>query len=83
MWHFFVWNGKAMRWVLVSTPDDVCLVKQDDFCVRCFELKTRKFVLANEPLKDDERRAWLDLARQKAIKAYGAVGCVCWRRRDK
>jgi hypothetical protein len=71
-----------MRWLLVSTNDDVCLIKQDNYCRVCFERKTRKTVLMDEPLEDHgpERSAWIDLARSKSIKVYGTVACTCaWR----
>ena len=67
-----------MPWLLVSTPDDVCLVKQDDFCQRCFELKTRKTILENKPLDGEEREEWIKIARDKQIKVYGTVTCVCF-----
>lgn len=70
-----------MRWLLVSTPDDVRLVKQDRFCHRCFERKARTTILLDETLADgDERCAWIRLAREKSVKMYGTVSCDCFRR---
>lgn len=68
-----------MRWLLVSTPDDVRLVKQDNFCVRCFERKANTTVLRNEPLADgEEKGAWLRMARNKNVRVYGTVLCQCF-----
>lgn len=67
-----------MRWLLVSSADDVCLVKQDNFCVKCFEQKTRKTILDNKSLDPEEYKEWFELARKKQIKMYGTVSCTCF-----
>jgi len=69
-----------MRWLLVSTNDDVRLVKQDHFCHRCFEKKTRTTILMDLPIRDGdpERLAWLALARERCVRMYGAVACACY-----
>lgn len=66
-----------MRWILVSTPDDVCLVKADHFCHPCFERKTRKTILLDLPLEGDDRRTWVAMVQTGTVKAYG-VKCNCF-----
>jgi len=69
-----------MQWLLVSSPDDVRLVKQDGFCHRCFERKTRCTILLNLPISegDPQRHAWLRLAREQTVRMYGTVLCECY-----